>query len=747
MFSSCFGGRRSAREDEREPLLPQYNQDTSRQARLHEKLHSYQMLRALRHGYMPSNDQTITLLRTLLAADAFTTTDLSELSESGRSLVLDLKLWLKQFIEILQHKNSQDQIQDFLWYLAHARLNVDAADIASRASLSKAKADTAATYRSLQTIGSLLLTNSDFRVFLSDATTIGREVFRDTALTLSEVSKQAAKEVEPTEEERQAVKDTNGTAENGSQPKPSEEDLKNEVRDVAETVINSTVQVAQEAGHSVAEHTGKEEREALLGRLKRAVLKLKDRNDYSDSVSTLSRLVRRYLMIYAHAAMDTAQTIENDVETNPEADKALSNFWLLLTTFGKREAWERVESSFKTLVEDGKADPQFDDLLAKLSTMLQDMLSDPDFYDHAEERFNEVRAKSKELTIESTIRDDVEALVESVLAALHSLSQDTDVHKLIRTTTRLARTLTPAGKYTNEELVGDAINVFLPMMLSAVQYIPIPRLEVSTPGVDLLLENLILEPGRTVNHSSFLPFKLNVTTQNDVEVRKARMRMSSTMRSLLQVKLSGISIAAEDLGYWFRLRSWLFPLADQGLAGFHLDERGIDVTLMLEIGPKSLENMVKLRKVDVCIHHLDYKLSKSKFAPFAWLLKPLIRPIVRKALEIKVAAGIADGIHTLNRELVYARERFRAARIANAGDLWSFTRAVAARLVPAQDPDLDTRVGVFPGKGVFRGRYAPGSLTRVWEQEGQQAEHRVYEYEQGGWRNDIFDVGTRPLTN
>jgi hypothetical protein len=742
MFSSCFGGRRSARDNEREPLLPQYHEDTSRQARLHEKLHSYQMVKALGHGYMPSNEQTITLLRTLLAADAFNT-DLSDLSDSGRALILDLKLWLKQFIEILQHKNSKDQIQDFIWYLTKARLQVDTADIAARASVSKAKADTAATYKSLQTIGSLLLTNSDFRVFLSDVTTIGREVFRDTALTLSDVSKQAAKRVEPSEQDRKALKEDKENPKEGL----SKEDLKNEAKGVTEAVVDGGAEIVHEASHSIAEHTSGEEREALLSRLKRAVFKLKDRNDYSDSVSTLSLLVRRYLMVYSHAAMETVQTIEEDVNTNPEADRALHNFWLLITSFGDRDAWKRVEESFHSLVEDGKTDPKFDELLNQLSTLLQDMLSDPEFYDHAEERFKEVRAKSKELTVESTIRDDVEALIESVLAALHSLGEDSDIHKLIRTTTRLARNLTPAGKYTNEQLVTDSINVFLPMLLSAVQYIPIPRLEVSTPGVDLLLENLILEPGRTVNHSSFLPYKLQFTTQNDIEVRKARMRMTSNMRSLFQIKLSGISIAAEDLGYWLRLRSWLFPLMDEGLAGFYLDERGIDVTVMVEIGPRSLEEMVKLRKVDVCIHHLDYTLSKSKFAPFAWLLKPLIRPIVRKALEIKIAAAIGDGLHTLNRELVYARERFRAARIANAGDLWSFVRAVAARLAPAPDPDLDARVGVFPSKGVFRGRYAPGSLTQVWEREGQEAEHRVNEYDVGGWRNDIFDVSTRPLRN
>jgi hypothetical protein len=147
-FTSCFGLRRTARDDEREPLLPQYNDDTVLQRKLHQKLHTYQMLRALSQGYMPSTQQTITNLRTLLASDVLNP-DNTDLSDSGRALVYYAKEWLKQFIELLQHKNSEDQIQDFLWYLSKSRLEIDMADIALRTTKSKAKADTAAGKHSL----------------------------------------------------------------------------------------------------------------------------------------------------------------------------------------------------------------------------------------------------------------------------------------------------------------------------------------------------------------------------------------------------------------------------------------------------------------------------------------------------------------------------------------------------------------------------------------------------------------------
>jgi hypothetical protein len=92
---------------------------------------------------MPSNEQVIINLRTLLSADILNP-DNPDMSDSGRLLVKYTKQWLQEFIEFLQHKNSEDQIQDFIWFLSKSKVSVDVDDIASRASKAKVKADTAA---------------------------------------------------------------------------------------------------------------------------------------------------------------------------------------------------------------------------------------------------------------------------------------------------------------------------------------------------------------------------------------------------------------------------------------------------------------------------------------------------------------------------------------------------------------------------------------------------------------------------
>jgi hypothetical protein len=101
------------------------------------------MIRALSKGFMPSTEQTIINLRTLLASDVLNP-ETPGLSESGRKLMKYSKLWLQQFIDLLRNKNDGDQIQDFIWFLIHAKISVDTDDLIQTATSTRAKADASA---------------------------------------------------------------------------------------------------------------------------------------------------------------------------------------------------------------------------------------------------------------------------------------------------------------------------------------------------------------------------------------------------------------------------------------------------------------------------------------------------------------------------------------------------------------------------------------------------------------------------
>lgn len=91
------------------------------------------MARALSDGFMPSTEQAIANLRTLLASELLNPTN-PELSDVGRLLLRDTKLWIRVLIDLLREKNPEDQVQEFVWQLSRSRATVNISDAADRVS-------------------------------------------------------------------------------------------------------------------------------------------------------------------------------------------------------------------------------------------------------------------------------------------------------------------------------------------------------------------------------------------------------------------------------------------------------------------------------------------------------------------------------------------------------------------------------------------------------------------------------------
>jgi hypothetical protein len=592
-------------------------------------------------------------------------------------------------------------------------------------------------------VGSLLLTNADFRLFVDDIATVGRQVFADTASSLAEASKQVADEVQPSEEEQQAL--TGAGADEGREL--SGEQVKEELSYIADIAGKGAAHTGQDAVKSARQHLSGRERETLLYRLKKTVQNLRERTDYNDSVSTIVQLVKRYAAVYASAAEVTADAAEEDLRINDDLKQAVDQFWGLLRSFGSAKEWDKLQEKFHNLLRHANSDPEFERLMGEAGNSLQDMLTDPEFFNYAPEKLDELQQKSERVGSEGHLRQDLDDFLAQTKRALRSVPDDPAVSKLINATKKIYHDASAAYNDHKADLPADIVNVMLPVLLRAIQYIPIPRLEISAPEMDLLLENLILEPGRTVNFSSFLPYRLHLVTRNDIDVvKKHSKRTETAIKTVFTVTVQGLNISAEEFGYWFKAHSGLFfYFKDEGIASFYLDRRGIDITLEIEVGRNSLEQIFTLRGVRVRIHKLDYKVSKSKWRFLLWLTKPFLKHLVRRTLEKKIAEEIVAAAFALNRELIFARERLRATRIANPQDLATFVRAVLARLKPA-DSDVEARVGIDPLKsGVFHDVYAPGSIVKTWHEEATRAQEAIEDGDETHglgltWRNEIFDV-------
>lgn len=597
-------------------------------------------------------------------------------------------------------------------------------------------------YDSLRTVGSLFLTNADFRLLVNDLVTVGRQIFSDTAFSLSSASQEVGEQLRPSREEADALKGAG--ADEGHTP--SGDEVRQEASHAADVAGKGAIRTGKQAVGSTREHLSGDQRGTLLHRLKQAVLGLRERSDYSDSVSTLSELVQRYAKAIASAAETTASAAEEDADVNADVKQAVHNFWVLVQSLGDPKEWRILEQMFHDLLKHAKTNTDFEKLVSEIGTLLQELLTDPNFFESAAGKFDELKERSKQLDSASGLRQDLDAFLAQAKRALQTVHEDILVGKLIEATRRVYRDVSEAYHDKKSRLPADVAHVLFPLFIRGIQYVPIPRLEISAPEMDLLVENLILEPGRTVNCSSFLPYRIHVTSRNDIDILKEHSKRTTTdLKTTFTVSVLGLNISAAEFGYWLHTRSGPFlRFKDQGVASFYLDRRGIDISLDVEVGRERLEHVFTLRGVRVRVHKLNYKIHQSKWRFLLWLTKPFLKHLIRRVLEKKIAEEIVDAAVALNRELVFARERLRAARIANPSDLASFIRAIFARMRSRTPSNVETHVGIDQsGSNIFNNIYTPGSIIKVWHEERQRAQEAI---EHGAqmeqtWRNDLFDIG------
>jgi hypothetical protein len=160
------------------------------------KLQLFGMFQAFKYGKLPTNKQCDVALNSALASKALTKPS-QELSEEGRVLVEDLRKVIEQAKTLILSKNDGQLLQEFIWDAERMSADeVQKPDVA--VSRESAEQDAARAREGLKSLGTLLITNGEFRKLVNDAITIARDIAGDA-------SQKAANKVRPSEEQLSQV--------------------------------------------------------------------------------------------------------------------------------------------------------------------------------------------------------------------------------------------------------------------------------------------------------------------------------------------------------------------------------------------------------------------------------------------------------------------------------------------------------------------------------------------------------------
>jgi gas vesicle protein len=163
------------------------------------KMRLYGVIEAFRNGKMPNNQQ---IDETLAFVGTHSFIDINALSPDGRKLIADSRDIIETARLLIKNKNADELFQNFVFDTAGTDFKKAAIDPNAATPITKeeAKDHGRQAVENLRTLLTMVLTNSEARKLLSDASIIGRDLFARGAM-------KAAEKARPTDEQLRLVDD------------------------------------------------------------------------------------------------------------------------------------------------------------------------------------------------------------------------------------------------------------------------------------------------------------------------------------------------------------------------------------------------------------------------------------------------------------------------------------------------------------------------------------------------------------
>ncbi|EUC28394.1 hypothetical protein COCCADRAFT_41078 [Bipolaris zeicola 26-R-13] len=667
------------------------------------KLQLYGIVEAFSNGKVPSNSQIDVALNSALAHRALNSPS-KKLSPEGQSLVTDLKNVIEQAKILLLTKNEGNLLQDFIWQAEHVST---AGANRPNAPVDKdtARQDGNNALEGLRTLGTLLISNGQFRKLLSDATVLLRDMAGDAAMNTANKVKPSEDRLnrldEPAEDNtwhdtsnlnrenlrnqaksslpfgnknkgdlKEAAKDVNQAANpEGARDPTHTADLAATEGQTGQSTgldVRSGVEAAKQKVDANTSDEDKqkvrarreqlnnylkgkmpeERREQTRWRLKKMIVEIQGHQDYQRAIETLLDLAERYS---SHGRI-LSQQGKGSVQGFTQENQWLTNMKTLLERFANNTSFDDLIESINQIYKDADRDPELKNWFKRINAFIRKTLQQQGFV--LEDSFN---AEWNQLYDDGHhfFRDRYRGHTDRIADEFKFIGQQFDADpqnkQFAESVNKLFRDLgqDENGKTVfKPHLVKDMTDVILPAIFENVRYIPVPRIEYSDPMVDAVIENLVIEG------DNLAPNSLEFGSDN--YWRWGRKSITSTNKNKVMLSVSGVQMDLRDVSYYIKRKQGFPSITDKGVMDIFMGGSGFSFKVEMETADKAREHaqthFFKVTKVESDIKHLQIKMKKSNhkllFNMFKPLLLKVMRPVIQKVLEkqIKDSANQLDAI-------------------------------------------------------------------------------------------------------
>ncbi|RDW94166.1 uncharacterized protein DSM5745_01488 [Aspergillus mulundensis] len=642
------------------------------------KLQLFGMYHAFKNGKLPSNKQADVALNSALAHRSLTNPS-KELSEEGRGLVQDLRTVIEEAKKLILSKNDGQLLQEFI-YDAQT-ITADDVHKPGVAGSDSAEQDAAKAREGLKSLGTLMITNGEFRKLLNDAMIIARDIAGDA-------SQKAANKVRPGEHELSQV--DQAAEDNVWHEKPdlagqkeqfksrfgrNKDKAQQEASDVANTGaqaatgpggssldpyagVNASVEQAQskvpedqqsKATNKSQEYKARtqdylsrkfppERRDQAIYRLKKMIIEIQGHRDYQQAIETLLDLAEKYGARSRHMAQQGSSSVQG-TRGQGKIQTMEKNLRTLIERFANSTSMDDFFDSLENIYRDADNDPELKGWFKNTNNFLRKTLQQQGFVlqDDWNRQYDDL-AEHGRFLLRDRYRDHTNRVLDEVKFLGDQFNQDRQnrafgdaMQKLF---TDLGQDESGKPKF-KKHLVKDITEVILPAVFENVRYVPVPRIEVQDAMADVVIENLVVES------DNLMPNVVEFGSDN--YYRWGRKKISSKRDNKIMISVSGIQADLRDVSFYINKKQGFPSITDTGVMDIFLGGDGISFKIAASTAQnEDRQNFVKVDKVSVKLDDIDIKLKKSKHKILFTLFKPLLFKTVRPALQKAVEKQIRD---------------------------------------------------------------------------------------------------------
>lgn len=678
-----------------------------REKDVNNKLQWYGIYTAFANGKVPSNKQIDIALNSALASKALSSPS-KDLSPDGQKVIADLKDVIEKAKILVLTKNEGNLLQDFIWQTQQVSIGDKAAPNVP-VEKTTAQRDANEALEGLRTLGTLIVSNGQFRKLLNDATILLRDIAGDAA-------QKAAHQVRPSQDQLDQI---DHLAEDNTWhdvPDLSRDKLRSQLRQKydeqkpfgrgeVQKVAGDATQAAHPAGsrdpadaadlaardqqydnssgvdaqqgaragvdqlrdqarQNVPEETQDRARD-IRERTKRYFLDDKLNKDRRDR--TIFRLKKMVVEIQGH--QDYLRAVETllrlaEKYTGHTKDVVSQGHGAVKGAHAD-DSLQIAEADLKTLIERFANSTSLDDLFDSINNIYRDADRDPelkDWFKHID-RYIRRCLKEQGFIMEDEATDEWNAIYDQG----HFLLRDRYRNHTNRIVDELRFLVGQFDEDPQNKAFGEALRkLFLdlgqddsgqaalkPHLIKDLTDVIIPGIFENTryvpvPRIEYTdsMVDVIIE-NLIIESDNLAPNVLEFGADN--YWRWGRKKISNKNRHKFMLSVSGVQMDLRDVSYYIKRKQGFPSITDKGVMDVFLGGQGLSFKVQMEKADKDDKaHLFKITKVDVELKNLNIKLKTSTQKFLFTLLKPLLFKFIRPALQKVLEKQIKENIMQLD---------------------------------------------------------------------------------------------------